>query len=139
MVAAPCLRRSRLRVPLVAGAAGLLCLSLVACSGSGSASPVSTDATLPSAADASRSRAWATSWNKGESNGKMSASFCFSRMAAPVSKNCSAAGLAYTISWAAPTTRMGDGRVLAMGNSVGDRRKSGVCTGNAYNLAMLYI
>jgi hypothetical protein len=54
MVAAPCLRRSRLRVPLVAGAAGLLCLSLVACSGSGSASPVSTDATLPSAADASR-------------------------------------------------------------------------------------
>ena len=54
MVAAPCLRRSRLRVPLVAGAAGLLCLSLIACSGSGSASPVSTDATVPSAADASQ-------------------------------------------------------------------------------------
>jgi hypothetical protein len=54
MLAAPCLRRSRLRGALVAAAAGLLCLSLVACSGSGGASPVSTDATLPSAADASQ-------------------------------------------------------------------------------------
>ena len=52
MVAAPCLRRSRLRVPLAA--AGVLCLSLVACSGSGSASPISTNGTLPSAADASQ-------------------------------------------------------------------------------------
>jgi hypothetical protein len=53
MVAAPCLRRSRLRV-LLAAAAGVLCLSLVACSGSGNASPVSTNATLPSAVDASQ-------------------------------------------------------------------------------------
>jgi hypothetical protein len=52
MIAAHCLRRSRLRVPL-AVAVGALCLSLVACSGSGSASPVSTNATLPSVADAS--------------------------------------------------------------------------------------
>jgi hypothetical protein len=43
-----------LRAPLIAGAASLLCLSLVACSGSGGATPVSTDATLPSAADASQ-------------------------------------------------------------------------------------
>jgi hypothetical protein len=54
MVAAPCLRRSRLRVPLAAAAASVLCLSLAACSGSGSASPISTNATLPSAADASQ-------------------------------------------------------------------------------------
>src|SRR5664280_1096608 len=54
MLAAPCLRRSRLRGPLIAGAAGLLCLSLVACSGSGAASPASTDTALPSAADASQ-------------------------------------------------------------------------------------
>jgi hypothetical protein len=54
MLAAPCLRRSRLRGPLIAGAAGLLCLSLVACSGSGSASPLSIDTTLPSAAEASQ-------------------------------------------------------------------------------------
>ena len=54
MLAAPCLRRPRLRGPLIAGAVGLLCLSLVACSGSGGASPVSTDTTLPSAAEASQ-------------------------------------------------------------------------------------
>ncbi len=54
MTAAQCLRRSRLRAPLVAGAASLLCLSLVACSGSGGATPVSTDATLPSVAVASQ-------------------------------------------------------------------------------------
>jgi hypothetical protein len=53
MVAAACLRRSRLRVPL-AVAAGVLCLSLVACSGSGGASPLSTNAILPSAAEASQ-------------------------------------------------------------------------------------
>jgi hypothetical protein len=54
MVAAPCPRRSRLRGLLAAAASGVLCLSLVACSGSGSASPVPTNATLPSAADASQ-------------------------------------------------------------------------------------
>jgi len=54
MLAAPYLRRSRLRGALVAAAAGLLCLSLVACSGSGGTSPISTDATLPSAVDASK-------------------------------------------------------------------------------------
>ena len=53
MPAAQCLRRSRLRAPLIAGAASLLCLSMVACSGSGGATPVSTDATLPSVAVAS--------------------------------------------------------------------------------------
>ena len=42
-----------MRAPLVAGAA-LLCLSLVACSGSGGAAPVSTNATLPSVAVASQ-------------------------------------------------------------------------------------
>ena len=51
MAAAHCLRRSPLRALLVSGGASLLCLSLVACSGSGGATPVSTDATLPSAAD----------------------------------------------------------------------------------------
>ena len=56
MLAAPCLRRSRLRGALVAAAADLLCLSLIACSGSGSASPVSTDAALPSATEASQAR-----------------------------------------------------------------------------------
>ena len=54
MVAGPCLRRSRLRVWLVGGAVGLLCLSVVACSSSVAASPASTNATLPSAADTSQ-------------------------------------------------------------------------------------
>jgi len=54
MLVAPCPRRSRLRDPLIASVAGLVCLSLIACSGSGSASPVSTDAELPSAAEASQ-------------------------------------------------------------------------------------
>jgi hypothetical protein len=54
MLVAPCPRRSRLRDPLIASVAGLVCLSLIACSGSGSASPVSTDAALPSAAEASQ-------------------------------------------------------------------------------------